>query len=109
MDRHTVDTGKAEGPSTSLKFLSITLDTIRIEVLLPADKLQKTRELVNSWMFKKTATKGEILSLLGVLQHPTTIVQPGRAFLSKMYATSDELQVLNFHTRLNKEFRSDLS
>ena len=44
---------KVEGPSTSLKFLGIILDTIRMKAHLPADKLQRTRELVSSWMFKK--------------------------------------------------------
>ena len=99
---------KVEGPSTSLNFLGITLDTSRMEALLPADKLQRTRELVSLWMLKKTATKREILSLIGVLQHATKIVQPGRTFLSRMYATAAKLRELHFYTRLYKEFRSDL-
>ena len=99
---------KVEGPSTSLKFLGITLDTSRMEARLPADKLQRTRELVSLWMLKKMATKREILSLIGVLQHATKVVQPGRTFLSRMYATAAKLRELHFYTRLNKEFRSDL-
>ena len=99
---------KVEGPSTSLKFLGITFDTIHMEAHLTVDKLQRTRELVSSWMFKKKATKHEILSLIGVLQHATRIVQPGRTFLSSMYATAAKLRDLHFYTRLNKEFRSDL-
>ena len=79
-----------------------------MEARLPADKLQRTRELVSSWMFRKTATKREILSLIGVLQHATRIVQPGRTFLSRMYATAAKLHKLHFYTRLNKEFRSYL-
>ena len=59
-------------------------------------------------MFKKKATKREILPLIGVLQHATRIVQPGRTFLSRMYATAAKLRKLHFYTRLNKEFRSDL-
>ena len=66
---------------------------------IPADKLQRTRELVSSWMFRKTATKREILSLIGVLQHATRIVQPGRTFLSRMYATAAKLRKLHFYTR----------
>ena len=99
---------KVKGPSTSLKFFGITLDTIRMEAHLPADKLQRTSKLVSSWMFKKKASKSEILSLIGVLQHATRIVQPGKTFLSRMYATAAKLHELHFYTRLNKEFRSDL-
>ena len=75
---------------------------------LPADKLQRTRESVSNWMFKKKATKCEILSLIEVLQHATRIVQPGRTFLSRMYATAAKPHKLHFYTRLNKEFLSDL-
>ena len=75
---------------------------------LPADKLQRTRELVSILMFEKRATKREILAFIRVLQHATRIVQPCRTFLSRMYATSAKLQELHFYTRLNKEFQSDL-
>ena len=108
MCRDTLGTGKVEDSSTSLKFLSIILDTIQIEALLPANKLQRTIELVSTWIFRR-ATKGEIVSLIGVLQHATTIVQPGRTFLCRMYATADKLQELHFYTRPNKEFLSGLS
>ena len=96
MARHTLGTRKVEGPSTSLKFLGITLDTIQMETRLPANRLQRTRELVSSWLFK---TKREILSLTGVLQHATRIVQPGRTLLSRMYTTVAKLRELHFYTR----------
>ena len=54
---------------------------------------------MSSWKFRKKATKWEILSLIGVLQHATRIVQPGRAFLSRMYATAAKLRKLHFYTR----------
>ena len=99
---------KVAGPSTSLDFLGITLDTVRMEARLPVDKLQRTWEQVGSWMQKKKATKREILSLMGILQHATKIVWSGRTFLSRMYATAAKLREMHFYTRLNKELRSDL-
>lgn len=99
---------KVEGPSTSLGFLGITLDTVRMEARLPADKLQRTRALIKTWMQKKKATKREILSLVGVLQHATKVVKCGRTFLSRMYTTAAKLRELHFYTRLDKGFRSDL-
>ena len=41
---------KMEGAPTSLNFLDTTLDTIRMKACLPADKIQRTREMVSSWM-----------------------------------------------------------
>ena len=54
---------------------------------------------MSSWKFRKKATKREILSLIGVLQHATRIVQLGRTFLSRMYATAAKLHKLHFYTR----------
>ena len=75
---------KVEGLSTSLNFLGITLDTVRMEARLPTDKLQRARELVSSWTMRKSATKREILSLIGILQHATKIVKSGRTLLHRM-------------------------
>ena len=89
---------KVEGPSTSLDYLGITLDTVRMEARLPTDKLQRARELVSSWMTKKKATKREILSLIGILQHANKIVRCGRTFLNRMYETAAKLRELHFYT-----------
>ena len=79
---------KVEGPSTSLNFLGITLDTSKMEAHIPTEKLQRAKELLSRWMAKKKATKREILSLIGILQHATEIVRNGRTFLSQMYQTT---------------------
>ena len=50
-------------------------------------------------MFRKKATKRKVLSLIGVLQHVTRIVQPCRTFLSRMYVTAAKLCKLHFYTR----------
>ena len=73
---------KLEGPSTSLLFLGIVLDTDQMEIRLPSDKLTKTLALLQTWLPKKKATKREILSLVGTLQHATKVVRPGRAFVA---------------------------
>ena len=60
-------------------------------------------------MGKRRATKRQILSLVGLLQHATKVVRPGRSFVSRMYATAARVKELDFYTRLNREFRSDLA
>jgi len=39
---------KLEGPSTSLSFLGITLDTERMEIRLPDDKLTRIQQLLTT-------------------------------------------------------------
>ena len=99
---------KIEGPATSLTFLGIVLDTYRMEIRLPADKLQRIQKELLRWLGRKKATKKEILSLVGLLQHATKVVKCGRTFVSRMYWTAARVRELTFYVRLNKDFRSDL-
>ena len=54
---------KVEGPTTSLSFLGITIDTMKLEACLPDDKFARICHLIH----KRSATKRETLSLVGLL------------------------------------------
>ena len=99
---------KLEDPRQSLTFLGIALDTSRMEVRLPQNKLSCIRAKLTIWLDKKKATKREILSLVGLLQYATKVVRPERTFVSRMYCTVAKLKVLSYYTRLNKDFHLDL-
>ena len=79
-----------------------------MEARLPDDKLARIKQMTTLWLTKKNATKREILSLIGLLQHATKVVKCGRTFVSRMYATACKVKEMDFYTRLNKDFRSDL-
>ena len=101
---------KVEGPSDSLTFLGITLDTQSMQARLPDDKLQRIHQQVGAWLSPKRrkATKREILLLVGLLQHATKVVTPGKTFLSRMYHAAARLKCLSHYTRLTAAFHSDL-
>ena len=99
---------KVEGPTTCLTFLGITLDTYKMEIRLPEEKLIRIRHEIRGWLQKKKATKKQILSLVGLLQHATKVVKCGRTFVARMYGTAAKVKELLFYTRLNNEFKSDL-
>ena len=99
---------KVEGPSTCLTFLGITLDTSWMEIRLPEEKLLHIRNEILNWLPKKNATKREILSLVGLLQHATKVVKCGRTFVGWMYQYAAKVKEMSFFTRLTKEFKSDL-
>ena len=75
---------------------------------LPADKLQRIRSLLATWLRKRKATKRKILSLVSLLQHATKVVKPGRTFVARMYSEAVRLCRLSFFIRLSKDLRSDL-
>ena len=100
---------KVEGPTSCLSFLGITLDTNRMEIRLPQDKLARIQEMLGRWLYKKKASKRKILSLVGLLQHATKVIRCGRTFTSRLYATAAKLKKQHFYTRLNRQFRSDVA
>ena len=99
---------KVEGPSTTLPFLGITLDTIKMEARLPEDKLGRLREEIAQWITHKKAKKREILSIVGSLQHAAKVVRWGRAFLSRMYATAAKPKEIHYFTKLDVQFCSGI-
>ena len=101
-------THKIEGPATELEFLGILIDTVHMEVRLPDEKLTRTRATVGEFLHRKNATKREILSIVGVLQHAAKVVRPGRSFVGRMYCTAAKVTEMDYFTRLNVEFQSDL-
>lgn len=79
-----------------------------LEIHLPADKLQLLRKQVHDWRGKKAATKTELLSLIGSLQHACKAVRPGRSFLRRAIELSKLANRLDHHLRLNLSARSDI-
>ncbi len=88
---------KTEGPSTALVFLGILIDTVKMEIRLPADKLARLQSLINQWSTKTVCTKRDLLSLIGHLQHACRVVPSGRSFLRRMINTSTYARQLYHH------------
>ena len=99
---------KQVGPSTTIEFLGITIDTIRQELRLPGEKLEQLHSLLKEWKYKKSCTKRELESLIKVLQHACTVIAPGRTFLRQVIAMLSVAKRPHHHIRLNTAFRSDL-
>lgn len=53
---------KKEGPTPILVFLGIITDTLKGELRLPADKLQRLLQAVTTWLSKRACTRRELES-----------------------------------------------
>ena len=60
---------KTEGPGEVLIFLGIELDTCRMEVRQPGEKLWRLQQEIPKWQARRSCQKRELLSLIGQLQH----------------------------------------
>jgi hypothetical protein len=67
---------KTVGPSTSLSFAGIELDTIKMEARLPLDKLEKATNLISEFLQHKKVTLKEVQSLCGLLNFACAVVSP---------------------------------
>ena len=79
-----------------------------MEIRLPDEKLTRIRHEVAGWLQRRSATKRQILSLVGLLQHATKVIRQGRTFVARMYKAAAKVEELSYYTRLNKEIKSDL-
>ena len=99
---------KLIGPATSLPYLGIQIDTVAMEVAVPAPKLEATLALLPKWRGRRTATKQELLSLIGKLHHISLVVRPGRLFLRRLIDLSTTVKKLRHHVNLNTEAQKDI-
>ena len=100
---------KTVGPQNILSFAGIELDTLSMEARLPADKIEKCKLLISSFLRRKKVTLREIQSLTGVLNFACSVVVPGRAFLRRLIDLTKGVKSAHYFVRLTKWVKAELS
>ena len=90
------------------KFLGIEIDSVKMELRLPADKLKKLQIQLEKFIRKRKASKVELESLGGILAHCCKVVHGGRTFSRRIYDLMASARRNHHKVRLNEEFREDL-
>ena len=103
-----VATHKTEGPSTTLVFLGILIDTHAFELRLPVDKLTRLQELIQSWSGRRSCTRRELEYLLGYLSHTATVITQGHTFLRQLFSLLALDRAPHHYIRLNTSASADL-
>ena len=99
---------KTVGPSTTLAFAGIELDTALMETRLPQEKLDKCRELLSAFLPRRKVTLQEIQSLTSLLNFACAVVVPGRSFLRRLIYLTIGVRKAHFLIRLSREVKQDL-
>ncbi|XP_074639612.1 uncharacterized protein LOC141897834 [Acropora palmata] len=99
---------KTCGPSTTMSFAGIELDSIFLEARLPHDKIEKCISLISVFLHRKKVTLKEVQSLNGLLNFACSVVRPGRAFLRRLIDLTVGVRLPNHCIRLNREVKEDL-
>lgn len=99
---------KDEGPATTITFLGIELDTVKLEVRLPREKLLKLKALLKKWRQKKHCQLRDLQSLVGVLAYASKAVRAGRSFTRRLLDLTKITKNQSRRIRLNVSGRSDI-
>ena len=75
---------KVEGPSTSLTFLGIHLNTTTMEASITSDRKQALLSELLQLRYQRKCTKRALLSLIGKLSFCCKVLPAGRIFLRRL-------------------------
>ena len=101
---------KTEGPATCLTVLGVEIDTLAMELRLPQEKLDRLNGVLAEWRGKRSGKRRDLESLVGLLQHASQVVRPGRIFLRRLYNLLAQTGSFkpHFSVRLNAEAQADV-
>ena len=99
---------KTVGPSTTISFAGIELDSQSMEARLPRDKIHKCTTFISQFLRRKKVTLQELQSLLGLLNFACAVVKPGRAFLRRLIDLTLGIRSAHLLIRLTSEAKADL-
>ncbi len=99
---------KDEGPTTTLTFLGMELDSQKLEIRLPQEKLEKLRSTLGDVRGMKACRKRQLLSVIGILSHACKAIRAGRSFLRRLIDVTAGVQHIDRFVRLSREARADV-
>ena len=103
-----VNPDKVTEPNTVMEYLGIVLDTDLMQARISQERLDDIMAELEQWHNRSSASKRQILSLVGKLQFVSRVVRPGRTFLRRMISASKQVPHLHQHVRLTTEFQQDV-
>ncbi|KAI2650053.1 Pro-Pol polyprotein [Labeo rohita] len=100
---------KTEGPSTSIEFLGINLDSQKFLASLPKEKIDRTILVASTLLSKSSCSKRELLSILGHLNFAMRIIPQGRPFISHLLSLASSAHALEDIISITDSCRNELS
>ena len=101
-----------EGPSTTLTFLGIKINTVSRELHLPRGKLLRLKEVLEEWRRKAlrrtSVTKHQLDVLVGLLSDAAQVVPAGRPFIRQLIDAKSKLKKAAHFTRLSPGCKADI-
>jgi hypothetical protein len=104
-----VSEAKTVWPACLVQLHGLEVDTVKMELRLPMDKLSDLKKQVATMYRRKKVTLRELQSLLGSLNFACRAVVPGRPFRRRLIDLTVGVQKPSHFIRLTVEARKDLA
>ena len=96
-------------PTTVAVVHGYEVDTLKMEIRLPSDKVVKAIGMLKSMLGnKKTTRLVDMQSLLGFLNFACAVIQPGRPFLRRLINSTIGVVQSHHHVHITREMRLDM-
>ena len=99
---------KTEGPTQSLPFVGINIDTVSMTASLPDDKVVKFLDNIEECLSVKSITFQKLQSICGMLNFACGVIPQARAFIRRMYNLGIGISKPYYKVKMTKEVKSDL-
>ena len=96
-------------PCTVIQLHGIEVDTLKMQMRLPEDKLQDIKQKLKVLTYRKKVTLAELQSLIGSLNFACRVVVPGRTFLRRLIDLTSGVTSPRHLVRLTVEARKDIT
>lgn len=100
---------KQEGPTTTLTYLGLVIDTEKMEVRVPQDKVQKALRSLKNLLSRRKVTLKELQSIIGSLSFLSRAIRPGRTFLQRLIALTRKVRRPHHYVQISSGARLDTS
>ena len=104
----TINMSKAVPPCQILTFLGIELNSKAMTISLPENKLQGIKATLHEFIGKVRATKRQLQSLAGKLNHASKVVRGGRTFMRRILNSIRVLKKKDHKCKLNGAVMKDI-
>lgn len=99
---------KSQGPTTVILYLGLILDSLKLEIRLPEDKLQRIIDYIRHFLALDKCTKRDLLQLLGHMAFSSRAVRPARTFTRHLINMSCTVNRLHETVYIDASCREDL-
>ena len=102
-----LEPAKEVGPTTTITFLGIELDSLLLIARLPQDKFYDLRTSIPQWLTRRKCTQRELQSVIGKMSFACKVVPAGRIFLRRLIDLAYSAIRPHHHINITQESKKD--